>query len=57
MKNTLETSSSRRTEAEEQITDLEERVVKIIATEQNKETKEMRTVSEPSGDNIKCTNI
>ena len=37
MKNTLETINSRRTEAEEQITELEERVVKIIDTEQNKE--------------------
>ena len=36
MKNTLETINSRRTEAEEQITELEERVVKIIDTEQNK---------------------
>ena len=42
MKNTLETSSSRRTEAEEQITDLEERVVKIIATEQKKEKRNKR---------------
>ena len=35
MKNILEGINSRRTEAEEQITDLEDRMVEIIAAEQN----------------------
>ena len=59
MKNTLETINSRKTEAEEQIIELEERVVEIIATEQNKEKRNKR--KEDSfrlpGDNIKCTKI
>lgn len=44
MKNTLERVTSRRTEAE-QIRDLEDRMVEIIATKQNKkeEWKEMKT--------------
>ena len=42
MKNTLETINSRKTEAEEQIIELEERVVEIIATEQNKEKRNKR---------------
>ena len=37
MKNTLEGINSRITEAEEQINDLEERMVAFTATEQNKE--------------------
>ena len=39
MKNTLEGISSRITEAEEQISDMEYRLVKITATEQNKEKR------------------
>ena len=37
MKNTLEGINSRITEAEEQISDLEDRVVEFTAAEQNKE--------------------
>ena len=44
MKNTLEGINSRRTEAEEQISELEDRMVEITATEQNEKEKEMRTV-------------
>ena len=39
MNNTLEGINSRITEAEEWINDLEDRIVEIIATEQNKEKK------------------
>ena len=45
MNNTLERINSRITEAEERINDLEDRMVEIIATEQNieKESNEMKT--------------
>ena len=45
MNNTLEDINSRITEAEEQINDLEDTMVKITATEQNieKRIKEMKT--------------
>ena len=44
MDNTLEGINSRITEAEEQINDLQDRMVEITATEQNiEETKEMKT--------------
>ena len=49
IKNTLEGINSRIIEAEEWISELEDRMVEITATEQNKERKEMRTVSETSG--------
>ena len=39
MKNTLEVINSRITEAEEQISDLEDRMVEFTATEQNKKKK------------------
>ena len=39
MNNTLQGINSRITEAEEQINDLEDRMVEIIATEQNIEKK------------------
>ena len=39
MKNTLQGIKSRMTEAEEQISDLEDRMVEITATEQNKGKK------------------
>ena len=39
MKNTLEGIYSRITEAEEQISDLEDKIVEITTTEQNKEKK------------------
>ena len=59
MKNTLEGINSRITEAEEWISDLEDRMVEISAVEQNKEKRMKR--SEDSlrgvGDNIKHTNI
>ena len=45
MKNTLEGINSRITEAEKQISDLEDRMVEFTAAEQNKEKelKEMKT--------------
>ena len=51
IKNSLEGINSRITEAEERICDLEDKIVEITTTEQNKEkrTKELRTVLEPSG--------
>ena len=39
MKNSLEGNNSRITEAEEQISDLEDKIVEITTTEQNKEKK------------------
>jgi len=56
IKNTLEGINSRVTEAEEQIIDLENRMVEIKAPEQNKEKKRMK-INEDLWDNIKCTNI
>ena len=59
MDNTLEGINSRITEAEEQMNDLEDRMVEITWTEQNIE--ETRKRNEDSlqdlWDNIKCTNI
>ena len=42
MKNTLEGISSRITEAEERISDLEDRMVEFTVTEQNKENRMKR---------------
>ena len=59
MKNTLEGITSRITEAEERISDLEDRMVEFTAVEQNKE-KRMKRIEESLKDlwdNIKCTNI
>ena len=59
MKSTLEGINSRITEAEEQISDLEDRMVEITATEQNKETR-MKRSEDSLRDlwyNIKCMNI
>ena len=59
IKNTLEVINSLITEAEEQISDLEDKRVKITATEQNKE-KRMKRIEDSLSDhcdNIKCTNI
>ena len=59
MKNTLERISSRITEAEEQISDLEDKTMEITTTEQNKE-KRMKRIEESlrdHWDNIKRTNI
>ena len=51
IKNPLEGIKSRITEAGEQISDLEDKIVEITAAEQNKEKrkKELRVVSETSG--------
>ena len=59
MKKTLEGINSRITEAEEQISDLEDKIVEITATEQNKE-KGMKRIEDSLRDlwdNIKCINI
>ena len=59
MKNTPEGINSRITETEEQINDLEDRMVEIIATEQNIE-KIMKRNEESLRDlwdRMKCTNI
>ena len=59
MKNTLEGINSRITEAEERISELEDRMVKITAAEQNKEKRWKRNedILTDIWDNIKCTNI
>ena len=59
MKNSLEGINSRITEAEERISDLEDKIVEITSTEQNKE-KRMKRTDDSLRDlwnNIKCTNI
>ena len=59
IKNSLEGISSRITEAEERIGDLEDKIVEITTTEQNKE-KRMKRIEDSLrdlGNNIKCTNI
>ena len=59
MKKTLEGINSRITEAEEQISDLEDRMVEFTAVDQNKEKRMKRnedSLRDP-WDNIKCTNI
>ena len=59
MKNTLEGINSKITDAEEQISDLEDRMVEITATEQNKENRMKRNEDSLRDlwDNIKRTNI
>ena len=59
MKNTLEGTSSRVTEAEEWISDLEDRMVEITAVEKNKEKRMKRNEDSLRDlwDNIKHTNI
>ena len=61
MNNTPEGINSRITEAEEQLHDLEDRMVKITATEQNiekrMEKKKKEDIPRDLWDNIKCTNI
>ena len=57
--NSLEGINSRITEAEEQISDLKDKIVEITTTEQNKE-KRMKRIEDrlrDLWDNIKCTNI
>ena len=59
IKNSLQGINSRITEAEEWISDLEDKKVEITNTEQNKE-KRMKTIEDSLKDfweNIKCTNI
>ena len=58
MKNTLQGINSRITEAEERISDLEDRMVEITAMEQNKEKRMKRNEDNLNlWDNIKPTNI
>ena len=59
MKNTLEGINSRISEAEEWISDLEDRMVEFTAAEQNKEKRMKRNEDRLRDlwDNIKCTNI
>ena len=59
MNNTLEGINSRITEAEERISDLEDRMVEITAAEQNteKRTKRNEDSLRDLWDNIKHTNI
>ena len=59
IKNSLEGINTRITEAEERISDLEDKIVEITTAEQNKE-KRMRRIEDSLRDlwdNIKCTNI
>ena len=59
IKNTLEGNNSRITEAEEQISDLEDKIVEITTAEQNEE-KRMKRIEDSLRDlwdNIKHTNI
>ena len=59
MKNTLEGTNNRITEAEEWISEVEYKMLEITAREQNKE-KRMKRIEESirdHWDNIKCTNI
>ena len=59
MKNTIEGINSRITEAEEWISDLEDRMVEFTTTEQNKEKRMRRNENSLRDlwDNIKCNNI
>ena len=59
MKNTLEGINSRITEAEEQVSNLEDKMVEFTATEQNKEKRMKRNEDSLRDlwDNIKHTNI
>ena len=59
LKNTLEGINSRITEAEEQRSDLEEKIVEIMTTEKNKKKGKERTedILRYVWDNIKCNNI
>ena len=59
MNNTLEGINTRITEAEEQINDLEDKMVGITATEQNIDKRMKRNEDSLRGpwDNIKCTNV
>ena len=49
IKNTLERTNSRKMEAEDRVSEVEDRLVEINETERKKELKEMRATSETSG--------
>ena len=59
VKNMLEWINSRITESEEQISELEDKMVEITAEEQNKEKRMKRNENNLRDlwDNIKCNNI
>ena len=57
IKNTLEATNSRITEAEDWISELENRMVKINESERKKELKEMRTASETSGTTLNAPTL
>ena len=59
IQNSLEGINSRITEAEEQISDLEDKIVELTIAEQNKEKRKKRSQDSlrDRWDNIKCTNI
>ena len=59
IKSSLDRINSRITEAEECISDLEDKIVEITTTEQNKEKrmKRIEDILRDLWDNIKCTNI
>ena len=59
IKDSLEGIKSRITEAEEQISDLEDKIVEITTAEQNREKrmKRIEDIFRDLWDNIKCTNI
>ena len=59
IKNTLEGINTRISEAEEQISELEDKIVEITSEEQNKVKRMKRTGDSLRDlwDNIKCTNI
>ena len=59
IKNSLQGINSRITEAEERISDLEDKIVEITTAEQNKEKRMKRNEDSHRDlrDNIKCTNI
>ena len=54
IKNTLEGTNSRITEAEDRISEVEDSMVEINETEKKKQFKEMRTTSETSGTMLKA---
>ena len=59
IKNSLEGINSRITKAEEQISDLEDKIVEITTADQNKEKRKKRIEDSLRDlwDNIECTNI
>ena len=56
IKNSIEGINSRITEAEEQINDLEDKIVEITATEQNKE-KRMKGIEDSLREDRKSTRL